>query len=190
MRSQAKDLHLVRPFAIEAGNQRTVDKHTRVRAAGRGRKFPRRPQSDVLSNSITLFFIARNRVGLWIAREAKRRTGGIFLFKKSALRFAQENSGASGCATMLLAERLELDVENCGNQLIGCIGRVLSLVAQPRPRLSTSAPDVEKTMQIRLAVNSPFSKARLVSLRSAKYLSVVSLWQPERSRLVRQDFPA
>ena len=144
MRSQAKDLHLVRPFAIEAGNQRTVDKYTRVRAAGRGPKFPRRPQSDVLSDSITLFFIARNRVGLWIAREAKRRTGGIFLFKKSALRFAQENSGASGCATMLLAERLELDVENCGNQLIGCIGGVLSLVAHHVPDYPPPLPMLKK----------------------------------------------
>jgi hypothetical protein len=78
MRSQAKDLHLVRPFVIEGGNQRTVDKYTGVRAAGTGSKFPRRPQSDVLSESITLFFIARNRVGFWIAREAKRRTGEFF----------------------------------------------------------------------------------------------------------------
>ena len=130
MRSQAKDLHLVRPSAIEGAYQRTVDKYKRVRAAGRVPKFPRRPQSDVLSDSITLFFIGRNRVGLWIAREAEGRTGGIFLFKKSALRFAQQNSGGSGCATMFLAERLELDVENRGNVLIGWIGRVLSLVAQ------------------------------------------------------------
>jgi hypothetical protein len=42
-------------------------------------KFPRRPDSGVLSESIPLFFIARNRAGLWVAREAKGRTGGIFL---------------------------------------------------------------------------------------------------------------
>jgi hypothetical protein len=144
MRSQAKDLHLIRPFAIEGGNQRTVDKYTRVRAAGRGPKFPRRPQSDVLSESITLFFIARNGVGLWIAREAEGRTGGIFLFKKSALRFAEENSSASGCATMLLAERLELDVENRGNRLIGWIGGVLSLVAHYVPDYPSPLPMLEK----------------------------------------------
>jgi hypothetical protein len=144
MRSQAKDLHLVRPFAIEGGNQRTVDKYTGVRAAGPGSKFPRRPQSDVLSDSITLFFIARNRVGLWIAREANRRTGGIFLFKKSALRFAQGNSGTSGCATMFLAERLELDVKNCGNQLIGWIGGVLNLVAHCVPDYPPPLPMLKK----------------------------------------------
>jgi hypothetical protein len=144
MRSQAEDLHLIRPFAIEGGNQRTVDKYTRVRAAGRGPKFPRRPQSDVLSESITLFFIARNRVSLWIAREAEGRTGGIFLFKKSTLRFAQENSGASGCATMFLTERLELDVDNRGNQLIGWIGEVLSLVAHYVPDYPPPLPMLEK----------------------------------------------
>jgi hypothetical protein len=35
MRSQAEDLHLVRPSAVEGANQRTVDKYKRVRAAGR-----------------------------------------------------------------------------------------------------------------------------------------------------------
>jgi hypothetical protein len=132
LRSQAKDLHLVRPFSVDGGNQ-TVDKYDRVRAPGRRPKFPQRPQADVLSDAITLFFIARNSVGFWIAREAKRRTGGIFLFKNSALRFAKENSGASGCATMFLAERLELDVMNRGNQLIGWIAIVMSLLAQYVP---------------------------------------------------------
>jgi hypothetical protein len=131
MRSQSQDLHLVRPFSVEGGNQ-TVDKRKRVRAPGRGPKFLQRPQASALSDSITLFFIARNRVGFWIAREAKRRTGGIFLFKNSALRFAKENSGASGCATMFLAERLELDVENRGNQLIGWISMVRRRALWPK----------------------------------------------------------
>jgi hypothetical protein len=98
----------------------------------------------VLSESITLFFIARNRAGLWIAREAEGRTGGVFLLKKSALRFTQQKSGGSGCATMFLAERQELDVENCGNQLIGWIGKVLSLVAQYIPDDPPSLPMLEK----------------------------------------------
>jgi hypothetical protein len=144
MRSQAEDLHLVRPSAVEGANHRTVDKYKRVRARGRGPKFPQRPQADVLSDSITLFFIARNRVGFWIAREAKRRTGGIFLFKNSALRFAKENSGASGCATIFLAERLELDVENRGNQLIGWIAMVLSPLAQYVPDYPLPLPMLEK----------------------------------------------
>jgi hypothetical protein len=144
MRSQAEDLHLVRPSAVEGAHQRTVDKYKRTRARGRGPKFPQRPQADVLSDSITLFFIARNRVGFWIAREAKRRTGGIFLFKNSALRFAKENSGASGCATMFLTERLELDVENHGNQLIGWISMVLSPLAQYVPDYPLPLPMLEK----------------------------------------------
>lgn len=81
-------------------------------------KFPRRPDSSTISESIPLFFIGRNRNGLWIAREAEGRTGGIFLLKRSALRFGQKNSGPSGCATMLVADRLELDVESHGNPLV------------------------------------------------------------------------
>lgn len=88
-------------------------------------KFPRRPDSRTLSESIPLFFIGRNRNGLWIAREAEGRTGGIFLLKRSALRFAQKNSGQSGCATMLLADRLELDVENHGNPFVASLAAAL-----------------------------------------------------------------
>jgi hypothetical protein len=92
-------------------------------------KFPRRPASSTLSGSIPLFFIGRNRNGLWIARDAEGRTGGIFLLKRSALRFAQKNSGPSGCATMLLADRLELDVENHGNPLVVLLAAALRRMA-------------------------------------------------------------
>ena len=102
-------------------------------AADTSTKFPGRPDSDVLSNSIPLFFIAQNKVGLWIAREAEGRTGGIFLFKRSALRFAKISSGASGCATMFLAKRLELDVENDGSRLVVWIGAVLKLLTRYVP---------------------------------------------------------
>jgi hypothetical protein len=92
-------------------------------------KFPRRPDSSTLSESIPLFFIGRNRNGLWIARDAEGRTGGIFLLKRSALGFAQKNSGPSGCATMLLADRLELDVENHGNPLVVLLAAALRRMA-------------------------------------------------------------
>jgi hypothetical protein len=92
-------------------------------------KFPRRPDSSTISESIPLFFIGRNRNGLWIAREAEGRTGGLFLLKRSALRFGQKNSGPSGCATMLLADRLELDVENHGNPLVAWLAAALRRVA-------------------------------------------------------------
>ena len=107
-------------------------------------KFPRRPDSGVLSESIPLFFIARNRVGLWVAREAEGRTGGIFLFKRSVLRFAERNSGPRGCATMFLAERLELDLANRGNRLIGWIGAVLNVLARYIPDYPPPIPMLQK----------------------------------------------
>ena len=96
-------------------------------------KFPCRSDSGVLSESIPLFFIARNRAGLWVAREAEGHTGGIFLFKRSAVRFVKKSSGPRGCATMFRAEHFELDVENRGNQLIGWIGAVLNVIARYIP---------------------------------------------------------
>ena len=75
-------------------------------------RYPRRPDAGVLSKSIPLFFIGRSRNGLWIAREAEGRTGGVFLLKRSALRFAQENSEPVGCATMFLAGPINLDTED------------------------------------------------------------------------------
>ena len=87
--------------------------------------FPRRPDASVLSESIPLFFIGRNRVGFWIAREAEGRTGGIFLFKASAIHFAQKNGASSGCATMFVAAGLELDLKNRGNLLVALLERVL-----------------------------------------------------------------
>jgi hypothetical protein len=98
-------------------------------AAGTVAEFPRRPDAGVLSETIPLFFIGRNGRGLWIAREAEGRTGGVFLFKQSALRFAKSDSTPSGCATMLLADRLELDVENCGGPLAAWLDAVMRRAA-------------------------------------------------------------
>jgi len=39
-------------------------------------KFPRRPDPRVLSASIPLFFIGRNKYGFWVARAAEGRVGG------------------------------------------------------------------------------------------------------------------
>jgi hypothetical protein len=87
-------------------------------APGTAAKFPRRPDARVLSEKIPLFFIGRNKNGLWVAREAEGQTGGVFLLKRSALRFVKKNSVPVGCATMFLTERFELDVENQGNPLV------------------------------------------------------------------------
>src|SRR5262245_48976768 len=53
---------------------------------------------DVVSASIPAFFIGRNKAGFWVAREARGRVGGIFLFKSSAVEFAREESAPLRCA--------------------------------------------------------------------------------------------
>jgi len=67
---------------------------------------PNRPDARVLNRAIPLFFIGRNKNGFWLAREAKGRIGGMFLLRRSALRFAQDASTPHGCATMFLAGTL------------------------------------------------------------------------------------
>ena len=70
---------------------------------------------SVVSDAIPAFFIGRNRAGFWVAREAKGRIGGLFLFKSSAISFAHAQGGPAGCATIFPAEAFELDLENNGN---------------------------------------------------------------------------
>lgn len=107
------------------------------RQAGAG--FPGRPNARALSESIPLFFIARNHDGFWVAREAEGRTGGIFFLRRSALRFAETSSAATGCATMFLPQRLELDIPNRGPKitawLIALIGRLGRLIPDHPPAL-------------------------------------------------------
>jgi hypothetical protein len=114
----------------------------------RGTVFPQRPSSSALSESIPLFFIGRSRFGFWIAREARGRTGGVFVFRGSALRFANINSAPAGCATMLLNGRLELDVENQGNPLAAWLVRIAfrlsHLIPKYPPPLAIGRQDLEK----------------------------------------------
>jgi hypothetical protein len=69
------------------------------------------PAPDLLSEALPAFFIGRNKAGLWVAREAQGRAGGLFLFKSSAIAFACARS----CATIFPDERFELDLANEGN---------------------------------------------------------------------------
>ena len=104
---------------VVTGTEKTANQpNQRSAAPGTATKFPQRSDACVLSETIPLFFIGRNKTGLWVAREAEGRTGGVFLFKRSAVRFAAKTSAPAGCATMILAERFELDVENQGNRLV------------------------------------------------------------------------
>lgn len=73
--------------------------------------------SSILSDAIPAFFIGRNADGLWVAREARGRTGGLFLLKRSALSFARVQGGSEGCATIFPSETFELDLANEGNRL-------------------------------------------------------------------------
>jgi hypothetical protein len=82
----------------------------------------------IVNASIPAFFIGRDRDGFWLARDAKGETGGIFLFRSSALAFAREASRPLGCATIFLSERSELDVENQGNRLIAFLRPIVRLV--------------------------------------------------------------
>jgi hypothetical protein len=70
---------------------------------------------NVVSDAIPAFFIGRDRNGFWVAREAKGRSGGLFVLKSSAVAFARTEGGAAGCATIFPAESFELDLTNQGN---------------------------------------------------------------------------
>src|ERR1700684_3725749 len=113
-----------------------------------GAGFPRRPNSDALSGSISLFFFGRSALGFWVAREAQGRAGGVFIFRRSALRFANVNSAPAGCATMFLNESLELDVKNNGNPmaaaLVGIASRLSHLIPKYPPPLAVGRQKLEK----------------------------------------------
>jgi len=85
---------------------------------------------DVVSASIPAFFIGRNKAGLWVAREARGRIGGLFLFKSSAVDFANRQSAPARCALVFPRETFELDVENRGNPLIALVQRAGRLLAR------------------------------------------------------------
>jgi hypothetical protein len=96
-------------------------------------QLPSRPDGTVLSESIPLFFIGRNQSGFWVARESEGRSGGVFLFKRSAARFARKKSSPRGCATMLVEHTIELDVPNQGSQLVELIATTIDIVRRRVP---------------------------------------------------------
>ena len=79
-------------------------------------QLPRRPDASALSEAIPLFYIGRNKNGLWVVREAEGRSGGLFFLKQSAVHFARRQSEPSGCAMMFLDEPIELDVATQGRR--------------------------------------------------------------------------
>lgn len=91
---------------------------------------------DVVSTAIPAFFIGRNRAGLWVAREANGRVGGLFLFRSSAIDFANRQSAPARCALVFPDETFELDVANQGNQLGALAARWLSGAKRRLARLA------------------------------------------------------
>ena len=100
-------------------------------------QLPRRPDATALSEAIPLFYIGRNKSGLWVVREAAGGSGGLFLFKQSAARFARRQSEPAGCAMMFLAEPFELDVENHGSRVAGFLCAASEVVARRAPLLGS-----------------------------------------------------
>ena len=98
--------------------------------------WPQRPDPSVLSESIPLFFISRDSDGFWIACEADFRIGGIFLSQRSALRFAQHCSEPTRCATMILEETHNLDIENRGNRFVAQLRPAKRLVRRLASKLA------------------------------------------------------
>jgi hypothetical protein len=92
--------------------------------------------SSIVNEAIPQFFIGRNKDGFWVARDAKGKRGGLFLFKNSALSFARRSSRPRGCATIYLSHRFELDLENRGNPLVAQLARFKRLATLARQRVA------------------------------------------------------
>ncbi len=98
-------------------------------------QLPPRPDSSVLNDSIPLFFIGRNAAGCWVARESEGRCGGLFLLRRSAVRYAKTSSAPAVCATMLLNTPLELDLPNRGSRLADSLAVAIAIAERYTPLL-------------------------------------------------------
>jgi hypothetical protein len=96
---------------------------------------PPRPDRSALSDSIPLFFVGRSQSGFWVVQESEGRSGGLFLLRRSAARFARKKSSPGGCATMFV-EHLELDMPNQGGRVAELIARAMDLTKQRLPLLA------------------------------------------------------
>jgi hypothetical protein len=124
-------------FAVSGYEPRPKSYGSDRPASASAHNFPQRPDATMISEAIPLFYIAQNSAGFWLAREANGRIGGLFLLKRSALRFASSKSQPAGCATMFLAGRIELDVENQGNRVAGLIAGAGKAAARRAPLLGS-----------------------------------------------------
>jgi hypothetical protein len=99
-------------------------------------RLPPRPDASVLSDSIPLFFVGQNHNGFWVAREAEGPSGGLFVLKRSALRFVRKNNERRGVATMFVTKPLELDVENQGSRFVALLAAAMDSASRRVPVLT------------------------------------------------------
>ena len=124
-------------------------------------QLPRRPDASVLSEAIPLFYIGRNKSGLWVVREAAGGSGGLFVFKQSAARFARRQSEPDGCAMMFLAEPFELDVDNQGGRFAGLLAAASKVVARRAPLLvSFIGPAIAEWRKLVTEISAAFAGHR------------------------------
>ena len=98
-------------------------------------KFPSRSELAFLNESIPLFYIGQNRIGFWVARDADGRSGGVFLFKASAVCFARTKTAPAGCALMFLNAPFELDRNNEGSQVVEILAAANAIARRRVPTL-------------------------------------------------------
>ena len=101
------------------------------------------------NEAIPAFFIGRNNDGFWVARDAKGRIGGLFLFESSALSFAQRKSGPWGCAAIFPTERIELDLKNQGNPFATQLGWLKRIATRTQQRSGAILDRARKALQRR-----------------------------------------
>jgi hypothetical protein len=120
-----------------AGSARCLDLKREARLAPNSViDFPKRPDLSVLNETIPLFYIGQNNKGLWVVREAEGRSGGLFLFRRAAVRFAREQGEAAGCGLMFLNKPLELDIENDGGDIVKPLAAAMNAAKRRAPRLA------------------------------------------------------
>lgn len=73
-----------------------------------------------------------------------------FLLETSAMSFAREKSRPSGCATISIPERFELDLENSGNPLVEHLGGLMHLIWRVRRRMAAFIGNVMEAIKRRL----------------------------------------
>ena len=108
-----------------------------------------------------MFYIGRNKSGLWVVREAAGGSGGLFLLKQSAARFARAQCEPAGCAMMFPAEPFELDVESQGSRVAALVAAASEVAARRTPLLARIVGSVATEWRKLIAeISDAFSSQR------------------------------